>query len=91
MSDSLSVETYRRSRDECRLASRVREPIEIESRNQCKRREGKRGLYLSLVWEFAAALGQLFFLDSRLFEIPRVFVRFGHFASLIVNANHSIM
>ena len=91
MSDSSSVETYRRYRDEYRLASRVREPIEIESRNQCKRREGKRGLYLSLVWEFAAALGQLFSLDSWLFEIPRVLVRLNHVAIFIAHANHSIM
>src|SRR5439155_24878748 len=91
MSDSSSVETYRRYRDEYRLASRVREPIEIESRNPCKRREGKHGLYLSVIWEFAAALGQLFFLHSRLFEIRCVRVRLNPLAIFISSAIHIIM
>jgi hypothetical protein len=45
-----------------------------------------------LMWDAAAnPQGGKKFTASPLFEIARVLVRFDHVASVIVNANHSIM
>jgi len=72
MSGSLSTDVFRQSQSEHELASRAKEPIEGEIPIPCKQREGKRRPYHLAFWEFAAAFGQLFFLDSQLFELARL-------------------